>query len=292
MPTSRRACAAALAVIARGPSTSYGEALSSRLVDLHADNWEEVLSGHDYVLMHFWAPFDAPSMKFTEVHEVVAATQATDPSGRNLILHGRSDVTDERGFTWYLTEFGITRLPTIVLFRRHSMSADGAGSCDEHGEACERIGAVCSCASVLPHEGRSSNHVPTPNAVEAWLDTQVDVRGRRWFNGAANRNRRLDLFHDGRYDYKPSEPDYQKRDLFDNADAAGSWGMGWLEVGSGAPPPPSGEDAALGRAIQCDPGPTGQCHGCTLGTVAPSGWDNPDTSLGWTGCETCGDQGS
>ena len=33
------------------------------------------------------------------------------------IKHARSDISDKRGYTSYLEKFGITRLPTLVLFR-------------------------------------------------------------------------------------------------------------------------------------------------------------------------------
>ena len=33
------------------------------------------------------------------------------------MIHGRSDINDERGYTSYLDMYGVVRLPTVVLFR-------------------------------------------------------------------------------------------------------------------------------------------------------------------------------
>ena len=33
------------------------------------------------------------------------------------VVHARSDISDERGYTSYLEEYGVLRLPTLVLFR-------------------------------------------------------------------------------------------------------------------------------------------------------------------------------
>ena len=289
----RRRAAAAVALIV--PSLCR-EQLPSRLLDLHAENWDEVVEQHEYALVHFWAPFDSPSMKLDEVLEVVAIAQAADLSDQTQIVHARSDVTDERGYTPFLTEWGVTRLPTLVLFRQQTLPLGVLTSnCTKYGNTCMRLGAGCSCASVFPSEGRPSNHVPKPLTVHTWVKTQVDVHAANTVGRVrATRARQLHLYHDGRYSSNPNTGQLLNRDLHENADAEGSWGTGWLVVG-GAPyiaPTPNADDALLARPSQCEPGPDGRCHGCTLHTVAPSGWDNPDTSLGWTGCETCGDQGS
>ena len=291
----RRAAATVVALLVRSPAFPCQEQRPSRQLDLHAENWEEVLEKNEYTLVHFWAPFDSPSAKLDEVHEIVAATQAADLSDQMHVVHARSDVTDERGYTPFLVEYGVNRLPALVLFRQRTLPP-GADSCATLGDACMRLGAGCSCASVFPTEGRPSNHVPTPLLILAWLKAQAEPHaGSASGKARATRARQLRLFHDGRYSQPPDTEQILNRDLHENADDAGSWGTGWLEVGGGVyvKPTPNADDAALARpGTQCAPGPDGRCHGCTLHTVAPSGWDNPDTSLGRTGCETCGDQGS
>ena len=52
-------------------------------------------------------------MKFKMVHEAV-----TELNTGSTIEHGRSDIADVRGHTSYLINWGITRIPTLVLFRR------------------------------------------------------------------------------------------------------------------------------------------------------------------------------
>ena len=296
MARSRRRAAAVVALIVRTPAFPCQEQLPSRQLDLHAENWEEVLEQNEFTLIHFWAPYDSPSAKLDEVHEIVAATQAADLSDQTQIVHARSDVTDERGYTPFLIEYGVNRLPALVLFRQRTLPLGITADCASLGDACMRLGAGCSCASVFPTEGRPSNHVPKPLGVLAWLKAQTDLHaGNAVGKSRATRARQLRLYHDGRYSQTPNTEQILNRDLHENADDAGSWGTGWLEVGGGdyVAPMPNADDVALARSgTQCAPGPDGRCHGCTLHTVAPSGWDNPDTSLGYTGCETCGDQGS
>ena len=58
-----------------------------------------------------------------------------------------SDVTDIRGFTSYLENWGVTRLPTLVLFRRGR-------------------------AQQFPHKG-ASFHLPTVQEIDAWLSKMI-----------------------------------------------------------------------------------------------------------------------
>ena len=117
----RKRAAAVVALIVRSPAFPCQEQLPGRQLDLHAENWEEVLEQNEYTLVHFWAPYDSPSAKLDEVHEIVAATQAADLSDQTQIVHARSDVTDERGYTPFLVEYGVNRLPALVLFRQRTL---------------------------------------------------------------------------------------------------------------------------------------------------------------------------
>ena len=124
----RRAAATVVALLVRSPAFPCQEQRPSRQLDLHAENWEEVLEKNEYTLVHFWAPLDSPSAKLDEVHEIVAATQAADLSDQMQVVHARSDVTDERGYTPFLVEYGVNRLPALVLFRQRTLPP-GADSC-------------------------------------------------------------------------------------------------------------------------------------------------------------------
>ena len=69
------------------------------------------------------------------------------------MIHGMSDVTDIRGFTSYLENWGVTRLPTLVLFRKGR-------------------------AQQYPHKG-ASFQLPTVQEIEAWL-TQMTASDAKW----------------------------------------------------------------------------------------------------------------
>ena len=64
-----------------------------------------------------------------------------------------SDVTDIRGFTSYLENWGVTRLPTLVLFRKGR-------------------------AQQYPHKG-ASFQLPTVQEIEAWL-SQMTASDAKW----------------------------------------------------------------------------------------------------------------
>ena len=69
------------------------------------------------------------------------------------MIHGMSDVTDIRGFTSYLENWGVTRLPTLVLFRKGR-------------------------AQQYPHKG-ASFQLPTVQEIEAWL-SQMTASDAKW----------------------------------------------------------------------------------------------------------------
>ena len=69
------------------------------------------------------------------------------------MVHGMSDVTDIRGFTSYLENWGVTRLPTLVLFRTGR-------------------------AQQYPHKG-ASFQLPTVQEIEAWL-SQMTASDAKW----------------------------------------------------------------------------------------------------------------
>ena len=56
---------------------------------------------------------DEESRKFSVVHEAVARTETG-----SAIAHGRNDIEDVRGYTSYIENWGLVRVPTLVLFRR------------------------------------------------------------------------------------------------------------------------------------------------------------------------------
>jgi len=118
------------------------------LLNLHAGNFDRVIEQHDHVVVHFWAPEDQTCEQFKSIHEEVAATEVG-----SRMVHGMSDVTDIRGFTSYLENWGVTRLPTLVLFRKGR-------------------------AQQYPHKG-ASFQLPTVQEIEAWL-SQMTASDAKW----------------------------------------------------------------------------------------------------------------
>ena len=91
---------------------------------------------------------DKTCEQFKSIHEEVAATEVG-----SRMVHGMSDVTDIRGFTSYLENWGVTRLPTLVLFRKGR-------------------------AQQYPHKG-ASFQLPTVQEIEAWL-SQLTASDAKW----------------------------------------------------------------------------------------------------------------
>ena len=81
--------------------------------ELHADNFDETLGDSEGVLVHFTAPWSVNCREFQpELNSV-----ADSPEWSDKLVFGTSDISDDRGYTSYLETYGITRLPTVVLFR-------------------------------------------------------------------------------------------------------------------------------------------------------------------------------
>lgn len=301
---------------------------AAKLIDLHAENWDEVLSQHPLVLVHFFAPWDRASVQFADVHEEVAdAEKAKVRRAEDRIVHARSDVTDQRGPTPYLTEWGVTRLPTVVMLRSHPPSDEAASAgtqdkCTRLGERCAlaRRGG-CSCSFVLPHDGRPSDFLPMAATVQAFASNFTS--NRRSPKPSPGPGRRLHIDHEGIYALPENangrfttgfqsvgragsdlQASKASNNPYGNADHAGTWGHGWFHVGSGdgSSVHGAGSQGGLGRPGDCYRDAKGRCRDCSLDTrpganvIFPSGWDNPDSSSGNTprgfgrvGCEDCGD---
>lgn len=108
----------------------------SAVQDVHADNFDDVISSNGNVLVHFWAPCECPlgsrpsgrsqseltlacacpgSKKCTPFKMELERMAASDEWEG--VIHARSDISDNRGYTSYLETHGVLKLPTLVLFR-------------------------------------------------------------------------------------------------------------------------------------------------------------------------------
>ena len=83
------------------------------VVELHADNFDDVIGKHEEVLVHFHAPW---SKRCDVMRSHLRSIQKGAEWGGRFV-HGESDISDSRGYTSYLEAHGVTRLPAVVLFR-------------------------------------------------------------------------------------------------------------------------------------------------------------------------------
>ena len=76
-------------------------------IELTKDNFEEVVTGNDLVIIDFWAPWCGPCRGFAPVYE---ATSEKHPD----IVFGKVNTDQEQELSGH---FGIRSIPTLMIFR-------------------------------------------------------------------------------------------------------------------------------------------------------------------------------
>jgi thioredoxin 1 len=76
-------------------------------VELTKDNFDQVVTGNDMVIIDFWAPWCGPCRGFAPVYEAAAEK---NPG----IVFGKINTEDEQERA---AQFGIRSIPTLVIFR-------------------------------------------------------------------------------------------------------------------------------------------------------------------------------
>jgi thioredoxin 1 len=76
-------------------------------VELTKDNFDQVVTGNDMVIIDFWAPWCGPCRGFAPVYE---AASEKNPG----IVFGKINTEDEQELA---AQFGIRSIPTLVIFR-------------------------------------------------------------------------------------------------------------------------------------------------------------------------------
>jgi thioredoxin 1 len=76
-------------------------------VELTKDNFDQVVTGNDMVIIDFWAPWCGPCRGFAPVYETASEK---NPG----IVFGKINTEDEQELA---AQFGIRSIPTLVIFR-------------------------------------------------------------------------------------------------------------------------------------------------------------------------------
>jgi thioredoxin 1 len=87
-------------------------------IDLTKDNFEEVVTGNDMVIIDFWAPWCGPCRGFAPVFEA-ASEKYPD------IVFAKVNSDDEQELAGH---FGIRSIPTLMVFREKVILFSEAGA--------------------------------------------------------------------------------------------------------------------------------------------------------------------
>jgi thioredoxin len=96
-------------------------------VVLTKDNFDQVVNGHDMILVDFWAPWCGPCKGFAPVFEA-ASEKHSD------IVFGKVNTDQEQELA---TSFNIRSIPTLMLFREKVILFAQAGALP--GSALEQV---------------------------------------------------------------------------------------------------------------------------------------------------------
>jgi thioredoxin len=103
-------------------------------IDLTKDNFEEVVTGNDMVIIDFWAPWCGPCRGFAPVFEA-ASEKYPD------IVFAKINSDEEQELAGH---FGIRSIPTLMIFREKVILYSEAGALPASG-----LDSVISQASAL-----------------------------------------------------------------------------------------------------------------------------------------------
>jgi thioredoxin 1 len=78
------------------------------VIELTSDNFDQVVTGNDMVIIDFWAPWCGPCRSFAPVFE---AASAKHPD----VVFAKVNTDEEQDLS---SQFGIRSIPTLMVFRQ------------------------------------------------------------------------------------------------------------------------------------------------------------------------------
>ena len=78
------------------------------VIELTSDNFDQVVTGNDMVIIDFWAPWCGPCRSFAPVFE---AASAQHPD----VVFAKVNTDEEQDLS---SQFGIRSIPTLMVFRQ------------------------------------------------------------------------------------------------------------------------------------------------------------------------------
>jgi thioredoxin 1 len=93
------------------------------VVELNKDNFEETVTGNDFVIVDYWAPWCGPCRSFAPTYEKVSEEHPD-------ILFAKVNTEEEQEIA---AHFQIRSIPTLMIFREKVIIFSQAGALPESG---------------------------------------------------------------------------------------------------------------------------------------------------------------
>ncbi|HEC16283.1 MAG TPA: thioredoxin [Sedimenticola sp.] len=91
------------------------------VVELTKDNFEQTVTGHDFIIVDYWAPWCGPCRSFMPVFEKVAQDHPE-------ILFAKVNTEEEQEIA---SQFNIGSVPTLMILRERIIVYNKAGALPE-----------------------------------------------------------------------------------------------------------------------------------------------------------------